>query len=100
MTERPLCPDCVAFWAKHTRVNADGETETNTIGRICPCSPPKGPTLAVVGTTSGAKQWTPEQFAEWLRSMGCPESGVPGVTEWFNRHSPVVPIAVQAKEPA
>lgn len=47
MTDRPMCPDCVAFWAKHTRVNADGETETNTIGRLCPCSPPKGPALSL-----------------------------------------------------
>lgn len=47
MTERPLCPDCVAFWAKHTRVNADGEAEVDTVSRGCACRPPKGPALSL-----------------------------------------------------
>lgn len=101
MTTRPLCPDCVAFWARHTRVNADGETEANTIGRYCPCSPPKGPALAVVGTTSGAPAWTEEQYAEWLTSIGACRSDVAAevARRQFNP-PPVTVVRIEAKEPA
>lgn len=56
------------------------------------------PALAIIGGPS-VPAWTPEQFAEWLRSMGCPDSEVPSVTDWFNRHRPVVPIDIQPKMP-
>lgn len=29
------CDECEAFYARHTKVNADGEIERQTIGRIC-----------------------------------------------------------------
>lgn len=37
MTTRPLCSDCVAFWARYATRHPDGEVEVKTIGRICPC---------------------------------------------------------------
>ena len=35
MTGTCECDECEAFYARHTKVNADGETERHTIARAC-----------------------------------------------------------------